>query len=120
VSSASIANGVAVVVEALESAGLRTAVRAGDITPPVFYIQIGATTGAGVPLAGGVATTLWVFYIPIRGIDNLAGDSTELDAAYFALEPLTIAELTGTRSSLTVGNETYPAYRLDCTVVGNP
>jgi hypothetical protein len=116
----SVSAAVSAVVAALGAAGQRVAVRGQDVTPPVCLVRIGSTTDAGPPMTGGIATTLWVFYVPIRGIDNLAGDAAALDDIYQALGPMTVAELAATASSVTVANETYACYRLDVTVWGQP
>lgn len=107
-------------VAALEDAGLRVAVRDGDITPPVVYVRIGTVSDLGGPLAGALTTVFYVYYIPIRGVDNLAGDAAALDQIYAALSPITWAELTATASSVTVKNETWPAYRLDVALAAVP
>ena len=114
----SISAAVLAVVDALETAGLRVAVRDGDLTPPCVYIKIGTTTDAGVPLTGGVLTTFYVYYVPVRGVDNLAGDAAALDQIYEALTPLTWTALAATASSVTVKNDTWPCYRLDVATVG--
>ena len=44
---------------ALSAAGLRLAVRDGDITPPVIYLRIGQVTDSGQVLAGGTVTTMY-------------------------------------------------------------
>lgn len=115
-----ISDAVAAVVEALEAAGQRVAVRAGDITPPVFYIRIGTVTDAGVTLEGGTVTMFWIHYIPVRGFDNLPGDAAALDAAYDALGPLAMAEIATSATSVTVSNDTWPCYRLDVPVLAVP
>jgi hypothetical protein len=107
-------------VAALEAAGLRAAVRDGDITPPVVYLQIGTVSDAGAVLSGGTVVVFYVYYLPIRGIDNLAGDADALDAIYGALEPLAWAELAATRTSVTIKNETWPCYRLDVALMSAP
>jgi hypothetical protein len=108
-----ISDAIAAMIEALEAAGLRVAERSGDITPPCCYLHIGSVTDAGGPLAGGVTVTVYVFYIPVRGVDTLIADAQALDALYAALAPLTAAELACTRTSVTVNNDTWPAYRAD-------
>lgn len=108
-----IADTVADVVAALEGAGLRVAERAGDITPPVCYLQLGQVTTAGTVLAGGVLSVLYVHYIPVRGLDNLAGDAAALDALFAALAPLAATDLVATRTSVTITNDTWPCYRAD-------
>ena len=115
-----IRDAAADLVATLEAGGLRTAVRDGDITPPVVYIQIGTVSDAGAVLSGGTVVMFYVYYIPIRGIDNLAGDADALDALYTALTPLAWAELAGTRTSVTIKNETWPCYRLDVALMAAP
>ena len=106
-------------VAALEAAGLRVAVRDGDLTPPVVYIpHLGNTTDAGGPLNSSRLVTFYVYYIPIRGPANLYGDADALDAVYDALTPITWADLTGAWSSVTVGSDTWPCYRLDVALAG--
>ena len=95
----SVAAAVAELVAALEGTGLRVAVRDGDITPPVVYVRIGTVSDAGAPLAGGTLCGFYVYYIPIRGVDNLAGDAEALDALYAALSPLAWADLNATAST---------------------
>jgi hypothetical protein len=112
-----ISDTVAEVVAALEAAGLRVAERSGDITPPVCYLQLGQVTNAGTMLAGGILTTLYVHYIPVRGLDNLAGDAEALDALYAALGPLAALDLVATRTSVTITNDTWPCYRADLTAL---
>jgi hypothetical protein len=112
----SIAAALAEVVAAVEAAGVRVAIRDGDITPPAVYIRIGSVSDQGVPLAGGTMTGFYLYFIPIRGVDNLAGDADTLDALYAALAPLAWADLTATASSVTVKNDTWPCYRLDLSV----
>jgi hypothetical protein len=113
----SVAAAAAQLVDALEAAGLRVAVRDGDITPPCVYIQIGTTSDANGPFAGATGAVFYVYYIPIRGIDNLTGDAEAIDAIYAALGPITWAELTGTRTSVTVANTSWPAYRFDASII---
>jgi hypothetical protein len=113
----SIAAAAAELVDALQGAGIRVAVRAGDLTPPVVFVQIGSSTDAGGPLEGATVATFYVYYIPVRGVDNLAGDAEALDTIYTALHPLTWADLVGVRSSVTVANDTWPCYRLDAAVM---
>lgn len=102
---------------ALSAAGLRLAVRDGDITPPVIYLRIGQVTDSGQMLAGGTVTTMYAFVIPIRGIDNLDGDAKLLDRALVALAPLSSATLTATETSVTVRNDTWPCYRFDVPIL---
>jgi hypothetical protein len=108
-----IADAVAEVVTALMGAGQRVAVRSGDITPPVWYLQLGQTTNASTLLAGGVVVTLYVHYIPVRGLDNLDADSEALDVLYDTLGPLAVLDLVATRTSVTINNDTWPCYRAD-------
>jgi hypothetical protein len=115
-----IADAVTAVADALEAAGCRVAVRSGDITPPVFYLRLGAVGEAGGTLAGALVPVLWAYYIPVRGVDNLPADAAALDAAYQALGPLAVAELTTTATSVTVIAETWPCYRLDVFVLSQP
>ena len=98
---------------ALEAQGLRVATRSNDITPPVCYLHIGLVTSAGEVFSGGVTLTLYVYYIPIRGLDNLPADAAALDAIYTALEPMAVADLITTRTSVTLGGDTWPCYRAD-------
>lgn len=114
----SVAAAAAELIEALESSGLRVAVRDGDITPPCAYIRIGTVSDAGVPLDGATLTLFYVYYIPIRGVDNLPGDAAALDALYTALTPLAWTELTTTSSSVTIKNDSWPCYRLDVSCAG--
>lgn len=109
----SVTGALEVLTAALEAAGLRVAVRDGDITPPVVYVRIGAVSDMGAPLAGDTVTTFWVHYIPVRGVDNLTGDADALDRIYAALSPLTSAELAATASSVTAKGEPWPCYRID-------
>lgn len=112
----SVTAALADVVAALEASGLRVAVRDGDITPPVVYIRIGTVSDQGAPLAGGTLTQFYLYLIPIRGVDNIAGDAEALDTLYAALSPLAWADLTATASSVTVKNDTWPCYRLDLSI----
>lgn len=117
----SIAAAAAQLVAALEAAGLRVAVRDGDLTPPCVYVpRPGTTSDAGVPLAGGRLAVFYVYYVPIRGVDNLAGDCAALDAIYDAVTPISFAEVAGTFSSVTVKNDSWPCYRLDVSMLGVP
>ena len=115
-----IAEALAEAVAALESQGLRVAVRSGDLTPPCVYVQIGGASDDGAPLAGGLTTTLWVYWLPIRGVENLPGDAAALDSIYAALTPLTMATLTATRTSVTISNDTWPGYRADVSLLAVP
>jgi hypothetical protein len=108
-----VADSAAELVAALEAAGLRVAVRDGDITPPVVYIRIGTGSSIGGSLAVPATTVFYVYYIPVRGVDNLTGDAAALDTVMEALTSITWAEVTFTASSVTVKNETWPCYRLD-------
>ena len=112
-----IGDALAAAVAAIEAHGLRVALRSGDITPPVVYIQIGTATDMGGPLEGGRIPTFWAYYIPVRGLDNATGDAAALDALYDALSPITAAEMVVTRTSVTVNNETWPAYRADAAIL---
>jgi hypothetical protein len=114
----SVAAAVAELVDALTAAGLRVAVRDGDITPPVVYVRIGTVGQTGIPLSGGQLTLFYLYVIPVRGVDNLAGDADLLDQVYAALEPIAWTEITATATSLTVRNDTWPGYRLDVSVAG--
>ena len=105
------------VVAALTAEGLNVAVRSGDITAPVVYLQIGAVSDLGATLTGGVVVTFWCFYIPVRGLDNLAADADALDRLYAALAPLGATELVTTRTSVTVNQDTWPCYRADAAVM---
>jgi hypothetical protein len=113
----SVAVTVAEVVDALAAAGLRVAVRDGDITPPVSYIKLGQGTDATITLAGGTSTVLWVYVIPVRGVDNLAGDADLLDIVLAALAPLSAAALTWVSTTLNIRSDTWPCYRFDLTVL---
>lgn len=113
----SVAVSAALVVDALTAAGLRVAIRDGDITPPVSYIRIGQVSNAAITLAGGTSTLLYVYVIPIRGVDTLAGDADLLDQVYAALSPLAAADLVATATSLTIRTDTWPCYRFDLTVL---
>jgi hypothetical protein len=113
----SVAVTVALVVDALTAAGLRVAQRDGDITPPVTYIRIGQGTNGAITLAGGTSTVLWVYVIPVRGVDNLAGDADLLDIVITALEPLAAADLPYVSTTLNIRSETWPCYRFDLTVL---
>jgi hypothetical protein len=112
-----IADTITAVVDALTAAGLRVAERYGDITPPVCYLQIGTVSTAGGVLAGATVTTLYVYYIPVRGVDNLAGDAGGLDRLFAAVTPLAVADLVATRTSVTVNADTWPCYRADLAVL---
>ena len=112
----SVTAALADVTAALEASGLRVAIRDGDITPPVVYVRIGTVSDQGAPLAGGTLTQFYLYFIPIRGVDNLAGDAETLDTLYSALSPLAWADLTTTASSVTVKTDTWPCYRLDLSV----
>ena len=101
------------IVAALEAAGLRVAVRDGDITPAIVYIGRGTLTDAGAPLAGGRVLGAYLYYIPVRGVDNMVGDLEALDAIYDALSPIAWAPLNATWSSVTVQNVSWPAWRID-------
>jgi hypothetical protein len=101
------------VVAALEAEGLRTSLRSGDITPPVCHLQIGQVAENGSVLVGGVVVTFYVHYIPVRGVDNLAGDADALDAVYRALAPMAVTDLVTVKTSVTVYNDTWPCYRSD-------
>jgi hypothetical protein len=114
----SVTAALAELVTALGAAGLRVAVRDGDITPPVVYIRIGTASDAGGPLTGSPMTVFYVHYIPIRGVENLAGDADALDTIFAALTPLTWTELTATNTSVTVKNDSWPCYRLDAALPG--
>jgi hypothetical protein len=103
------------VVAALEGAGLRVAQRDGDITPPVVYIGRGTLTDAGAPLAGGRILGCYLYLIPIRGVDNMAGDLEALDVIYTALSPIAWGPLQSTWSSVTVKSDTWPCWRIDMT-----
>jgi hypothetical protein len=116
----SVAAALAELVDALDAADIRVALRDGDITPPVCYVRIGTVTDSGTVLAGGTLTGFYLYYIPIRGVDNLAGDADALDALYDALTPLAWTELTTVASSVTVKNDTWPCYRLDVSCAGVP
>ena len=115
-----IAESITAAVSALEAQGLRTAVRSGDLTPPCCYVQLGGCSDDGATLAGGVISTLWVFWLPVRGVENLPADAAALDSLYAALTPLTMATLTVTRTSLTVSNDTWPGYRADVSLLAVP
>jgi hypothetical protein len=116
----SVADTAAAVVAALEAAGLRVAVRAGEITPPVVLVEAG--TGSDIadplPLEGATITTFWLHYIPIRGVDNLFGDAEALDTILAALSPVAWAPITWSKTSVTVRNDTWPGYRLDVALAG--
>ena len=86
------------VVTALEAAGLRVAQRDGDITPPIVYVGRGTLTDAGAPLAGGRILGAYLYYIPVRGVDNMTGDLEALDTIYDALTPIAWAPLNATWS----------------------
>ena len=116
----SFAAAFAEVTAALEAAGLRVATRDGDITPPCVYMGRGTATDAGGPLSGGRVAVFYLYYIPIRGVDNLAGDYQALDTIYDALAPVAFAELTATWSSMTVKNDSWPAWRIDTAFLAVP
>ncbi|HZZ55697.1 MAG TPA: hypothetical protein VFE26_15600 [Trebonia sp.] len=101
------------VVAVLEAAGVRVAQRDGDITPPVVYIGRGTLTDAGAPLAGGRILGAYLYFIPVRGVDNMAGDLETLDVIYDALSPIAWAPLNATWSSVTVKSDTWPCWRID-------
>lgn len=103
------------VTDALEAEGLRVARVSSDITPPVCYLKVGATTGAGAVLAGGKVVTVWVYYIPVRGVDNPTAEGAALDALHRALAPLGVADLTTSWTSLTLQSDTWPCHRADLT-----
>lgn len=114
----SVTAAAAQLVAALEATGLRVAIRDGDITPPVCYIHLGTGSDAGAPLAGTGLSLSYVYYIPIRGIDNLFGDAEAIDTIVAALAPIAWAEITWTWTSTTVKNETWPCYRFDVSLAG--
>ena len=103
------------IVAALEAAGLRVAVRDGDITPPCVYVGRGTATNTGAPLAGGRMLGAYLYLIPIRGVDNLAGDLETLDTIYDALLPIAWGDINAVWSSVTVANVSWPAWRIDLT-----
>ena len=105
-------------VDALVAAGLRVAVRDGDITPPVCYVEVGTTDTAGVPLIGGTIAVFYVHYIPVRGVDNLEALTQAIDAINGALTPIAWANITGTRTSVTVKNDSWPCHRFDVPLAG--
>ena len=108
------------VVDALEEAGLRVAQRDGDITPPCVYMGRGTATDVGAPLAGGRLAVFYLYYIPVRGVDNMLGDYQALDSIYDALGPVAYAEVAATWSSVTVKNDSWPAWRIDTTALAVP
>jgi hypothetical protein len=105
------------VVAALEAAGVRVATRAGDITPPVVYVQIGTVGETGMPLAGGLVAGLYLYVIPIRGVDNVAADADLLDTVMGAVGPIGVTETTATRTTVTVTGDLWPCYRVDLTAM---
>lgn len=115
-----IADSIAAAVTALEAEGLRVAVRSGDLTPPCCYVQLGGVSDDGAPFSGGLVSTLWVYWVPVRGVENLTADAAALDSLYAALTPLTMSTLTATRTSLTVSNDTWPGYRADVSLLALP
>ena len=115
-----IAESLIALAVALEGEGLRVAIRSGDLTPPCVYVQIGGATDDGIVLAGGLVSTFWVYWVPIRGVENLTADAAALDAMFAALSPLASSTLTATRTSLTVSNDTWPAYRADAQILAVP
>jgi hypothetical protein len=100
-------------VAALEAAGLRVAVRAQDITPPVCLLHIGTVTDTGGPLEDATVVVFYVHYIPVRGVDNLAADAAGLDTLYGALTPISWGEMAANRTSVSVGSDVWPCYRID-------
>lgn len=117
----SVAASVAALVDALEGAGIRVAVRSGEITPPVVLIHIGTISDSGVNLGGSATlTTFYAYYIPVRGVDNLMGDAEALDAIYAALDPIVWAPVSAAAASVTVKTDTWPCYRLDVSLAGAP
>ena len=108
------------IVDVLEAAGLRVAVRDGDITPPCVYVGRGTGTSAGAPLAGGRVLGAYLYFIPVRGVDNLAGDYETLDLMFDALDPIAWTDLTATWSSVTVKNDSWPCWRVDTSALGVP
>jgi hypothetical protein len=109
----SVAAALSDLLAALEGSGLRVAVRDGDITPPVVYVRIGTVSDAGAVLAGGTMTGFYLYYIPIRGVDNLTADAESLDVIYRAVTPIAWSEVAATATSLSVKNDSWPCYRLD-------
>jgi hypothetical protein len=83
-------------------------------------VQIGGATDTEVVLAGGLVSTFWVYWVPVRGVENLTADAAALDAMFAALSPISAAALTVTRTSLTVSNDTWPAYRADAQILAIP
>jgi hypothetical protein len=110
---------LATLVDVLEAAGLRVATRAGDITPPVVFIETcGTTTDEGGTLVDSYAGVWYVYWIPVRGVSNLAADCEALDTVYPAISPITVAATTSVWSSVTVNNDTWPARRFDIPLAG--
>jgi hypothetical protein len=116
----SIAAALDTLTEALEAAGLRVALRPGDITPPVVYIRIGSGTDTGGPLENARVATFYAYAIPVRGAESTLGDAAMLDTVYQALTPITWEALPFTNSSVTVGTDTWPCYRFDVALAGIP
>jgi hypothetical protein len=110
---------LAALTAVLEAAGLRVATRSGDITPPVVLIEaVGTTTDEGGTLIDSHAGVWYVYFIPIRGVSNLAADCDALDAIYTAIAPITVGPTTSVWSSVTVNNDTWPARRFDIPLAG--
>lgn len=108
--------GYAAVVGALRGAGLRVATRPADLTPPTVYAQLWAASTDGVMLAGGRRTTVAVFWVPIRGLDDPETVNPALDSIFDALDPIVGEAFTMPRTSITIGEQSFDAFRGEAVV----
>ena len=105
------AEALADVVDALGGRRAR-AIRDGISPRRVFFVELRQRSRR--TLAGDRLTMLYVYLIPVRGVDNLADcDAERLDAVHQAVAPIAWADVTSTTSSVTVNNDTWPCYRVD-------
>jgi hypothetical protein len=101
----------AALLEALEAQGLRVAARGQDVAPPCVYVERYETASGDVALIGGVRSTFAVHWIPVRGTDDPAAEDAAMDAVLAAVVPLAVDTVQLPRSSVTIGDQSWPCFR---------
>ena len=100
----------AAVLAALTGQGLRVAGRGADITPPCVYVKRRGTASMEVMLAGGARSIFAVHWIPIRGVDDPAGEDDAHARILAALEPLAVETVDLEETSVSVGDTSWPCW----------
>ena len=98
----------AALVAGLRAEGLKVAEIGQDVAPPCVYVKRKGSATEVVALAGGVRSIFAVHWIPVRGVEDPAGQDDAHAKILDACEPLAVEPVELDESSVTIGDQSWP------------